>query len=415
MFEEKVLVIGLGYIGLPISLMLAKNGYQVIGYDNNVDVVCNINNRSVEIEQGLREMLDLDVVKRNLVVSTEVHEADYFIIAVPTPLDNKKHADLSFLVDVIKKILPFFKKGNTLIIESTIPPLTCKILVGKMIEDYGFKPGEDIFIAYCPERLRPGNILHDILNNSRIIGGINEESSIKSKKIYDSFVKSNIVTTDDLTAEVCKLVENSYRDVNIAFANEVDGICKTLGIDAFEVIKLANTHPNIDILMPGIGVGGHCLVKDPWFLFEIAHENCKLIRAAREVNEQKPNLIFSEIKKYISFVDNPKILLLGQAYKENSNDIRESPSVKIYDLLKNEGYNVTVYDPLTRLSDNIDILFHLVSNVDFIFFLVGHTILIHELSLIIDKFRVLGKTLPLIHDFTMKGYEIFNIDASVKN
>lgn len=353
MFTKKVEIIGLGSIGLPLALLLAKNGISVLGVDINEKLIQQINEETYQLgEEKIDLLLKDSVVKKNFKVSLSPEESDIFVIAVPTPIEHRrKIADLSPVKSAIKSILPYLKPGNLVIIESTIPPLTCREIVTPLIEtNTNYKVNKDIYVAHCPERILPGDIYNEILSNSRIVGGMNDSASNIAKEMYEVFVLGDINITDDITAELSKLVENAYRDVNIAFANEVAQVAEGLNVIPDTLIQLANMHPRVNILNPGIGVGGHCIAVDPWFIKEIDDGNTGLIQLARRINDNRPALMVHKIRKIISEnrIAEPKILLLGAAYKPNVSDMRESPSLMIYNLLLEEGYNVIIRDSYTE-------------------------------------------------------------------
>ncbi|WP_423792423.1 nucleotide sugar dehydrogenase [Methanocaldococcus indicus] len=331
----KICVIGLGYIGLPTASILAVRGYEVVGVDIDKKRLKEIKNLSFKTtEKDLLTLVSGAIKSGNLEVKDKPEEADVFIVCVPTPLKNKK-CDLSYIKNAVESIKPLIKDKNLVIIESTVPPGTCEEIY-KMIN-------KDIYLAYCPERVLPGNILHELINNDRIIGGINKESAIKAKKIYESFVKGNIYLTDTKTAETVKLMENIYRDVNIALANEFAKIAEELNIDVWEAINLANKHPRVNILKPGPGVGGHCISIDPWFLVEKSKE-AKLIKTAREINDEMPIYVANKIKKLAK----KTVTIFGVTYKGNVDDTRESPAEKIIDELLKDNYDVRCYDRYAR-------------------------------------------------------------------
>lgn len=348
--KQTVVVIGMGVVGLPAALLLAQADYNVFGVDVNKDVVDLLNKRSLPShikEAELQLLLQDSQVQKNFHVQLIPNQADSFIIAVPTPLDSsKKRSDLSFLKKATESIVAYLKRGNLVIIESTIPPLTCKNLVTPILEKSGLKVGRDILLAHCPERVLPGNIYYEIIHNDRIIGGVNKESSQKAKKLYSSFVKGKIYTTDDVTAELCKLMENTYRDVNIALANEFLSVAEGLGINPKEAIQLSNKHPRVNILNPGIGVGGHCIPIDPWFIHEVDAKNSTLIVTARKINDSMPKKIAAKIREAVKKNKKAKIVALGASYKPDTADLRESPAVRIVEILREDGFHVDHYDPL---------------------------------------------------------------------
>ena len=403
--NKKIIVVGTGYIGLPVAILLARSGYKVIGVDINKNVVNATNNGVLHIKEKEIEDIFKEVKVRKNLFSQEIPcEGDIFIIAVPTPLDKqKKIADLSFIIESIKSIIPYLKKDNLIIIESTIPPLTCREVIKPLIEDEtDLIVNQDIFIAHCPERILPGNVFQEIVNNDRIIGGMNNKAAMISKDLYSSFVKGKLYITDDITAEFCKLVENTYRDVNIALANEIDQVSETLGIDSNEVINLANMHPRVDILRPGIGVGGHCIPIDPWFIKQVDPKNTSLIFTARRINESRPLKISKKIRMLLQNVKDPKIVILGLTYKPNTYDIRESPSLEIFHDLKEDGYNVECYDPFVKDYTYSDIL-NIVKGKDCLTVLVEHDIVKDELKKNLEKIKTHMNT-PIIYRPTYYNY-----------
>jgi len=346
---KKIVVIGTGYVGLPAALMWAKAGMTVVGVDINENVVRAINERTMLIkETELNSLMEDEEVRKNLVAQTNPVEGDVFVIAVPTPVDNhKKVADLSYVQSAIKSICPYLRSGNLVILESTVPPMTCRKVVKPMIEEItGLKVPNDVLVSHCPERILPGDIFQEIIFNDRLIGGMNIESSNASVDVYSTFVKGQLYMTDDLTAELSKLMENTYRDVNIALANEFSLICEDLGADVEAVIKYANKHPRVNILNPGIGVGGHCIPVDPWFLKEVAPYHSRMITTARFINDEMPSRIAGKIRLAVSEIENPIIVAIGATYKKNCEDIRESPALEIVQLLRKDGYLVKHFDPL---------------------------------------------------------------------
>ncbi|MCL0035149.1 nucleotide sugar dehydrogenase [Thermodesulfovibrionales bacterium] len=378
---KKVVVIGTGYVGLPVAIMLANAGHEVVGVDINENIVKAINSGGMHInEEELRNLMRGENARKNIKAQNQPCKADVFIIAVPTPLDKrKKVADLSFVRDAMESILSYIEKNNLIIIESTIPPLTCREVIKPMVEKTDLIIGEDILLAHCPERILPGNIFYEIVHNDRIIGGINERSSIAAKEIYSSFVKGNLYLTDDITAELCKLMENTYRDVNIALSNEFSAVGETLGIDIRKAIEIANKHPRVNILNPGIGVGGHCIPIDPWFIKEVDPENCTLIFTARKINDQMPAKTAAKIRRAVKDIPYPKIVALGATYKPNSYDLRESPALKVVNFLLEDGYDVKLFDPLTEEYAYSSIE-EIVKGVDCLAILVEHDVITKELS-----------------------------------
>ncbi|WP_352420556.1 nucleotide sugar dehydrogenase [Proteiniborus sp.] len=346
---KKICVLGLGYIGLPTSVMLALNGYKVIGVDINEDILDSIKKGKLNIKEPyLADMLSELISTKSLILKNSPVECNGFIICVPTPMQNDNTCDLSYVLSAINSITPYIKKGNIIIIESTMPPTTTRKVIKPLIEKNGLTVGKDVYLAFCPERVLPGNIINEIIHNNRIIGGITPRCEKKALQIYSSFVKGEIVTTDTDTAEMTKLVENVYRDVNIALANELAKICNKLGIDVLQVIKFANNHPRVYLHNPGPGVGGHCIPIDPYFLIEKSPELANIISMAREINLSMPNFIVSKVNALLKNIHNPKIAVWGISYKGNTDDIRESPALKIIELLNKKGYNISIFEPLAK-------------------------------------------------------------------
>jgi len=379
---KKIVVLGMGYVGLPLAIILARSGYEVVGVDIKKEIVNAINNGIVPLrEKGIEKIFSEDNVKNNLIVAEKPCEADVFIVSVPTPLEHKrKVANLSNVISAAESFLPYLKKGDLIIIESTIPPLTCREVIKPLIEENtGLKVGEDVFLSHCPERVLPGNTFYEVIHNNRVIGGIDRESAEMAREVYGSFVKGDIDIVDDITAELVKLMENTYRDVNIALANEFSLVAETLGIDMKKAIELANKHPRVKILNPGIGVGGHCIPKDPWFIIQADPKNTILISTARRVNDGMPEKIASKIRKALKDVSDPKIIALGMTYKPDSDDLRESPALEIIRILKEEGYNITGYDNFVE-GNEYDSIKNIAKGSDCIVTLVEHTKIKEELE-----------------------------------
>lgn len=349
---KKICVIGLGYIGLPTASMLATHGFEVIGMDIDPQVVDIINRGGVHIEEpGLKTLVRAAIKSGNLTASTMLQPADVFIIAVPTPLTAEKKADLSYVKQAAQAIVPHLAQDNLVILESTSPPGTCMNILIPFFESFGLKVGKDYYLAHCPERVMPGNTLKELINNDRIIGGYDQKSIQLTLNIYQVFVEGKIHATDTTTAEFVKLMENTYRDVNIALANELAVICDDLSIDAWEVIRLANLHPRVNIHNPGPGVGGHCLAVDPWFIVEKSPDKAKIISQGRIRNESMPEYTVQKIKTITSGISNPKVTILGVSYKGNIDDIRESPALKVLSGLEKEGIKYAIYDPHVKYFD----------------------------------------------------------------
>ncbi len=362
---QTICVMGLGYIGLPTASLLATKGFNVTGIDVSKQVVDTINRGEIHIvEPDLDILVKSAVNSGNLSASLDPIEADVFIIAVPTPFKDGgpdhisgKKPDLSYIEAATKKIAPFVKPGNLVILESTSPVGTTDEVVGEILKNEGHNIGEDVYIAHCPERVLPGRILIELVENDRVVGGINEASTSVTVEFYERFVRGSVLPTTAKTAEMVKLTENSSRDVQIAFANELSMICETEGINAWEVISLANRHPRVNILNPGPGVGGHCIAVDPWFIVDRSPEFSKLIHTAREVNDSKPAWVIERVKRCADKFKDPKIACLGLAFKADVDDLRESPAYDIVNELKelNVG-EILVCEPNLKSHPNFDLM-----------------------------------------------------------
>ena len=338
---QKIIVMGLGYIGLPTASMLATKGHQVLGVDVNAQAVDIINSGRIHIvEPDLDILVKSAVNSGNLKASLTPEEGDTFILAVPTPFKevdgNPKAPDLAYIETATRAIAPYLREDNLVILESTSPVGTTErvqeIIVAMRPELAG-----KIHTAHCPERVLPGQILRELVDNDRIIGGTTKAAVAKAKALYKTFCNGAILETDSRTAEMSKLVENSFRDVNIAFANELSVICDHLGINVWEAIALANRHPRVNILQPGPGVGGHCIAVDPWFIVASAPAQSRLIRTAREVNDAKPDWVIAKVKAKAARFHEPVIGCLGLSFKANIDDLRESPSMDIVHHLHQAG------------------------------------------------------------------------------
>lgn len=330
-----VAVIGLGYIGLPTAAVLATHELDVIGVDVNSNTVESINRGEVPfVEPDLETSVAGAVSRGRLKATTATPSADAYIVAVPTPFKENYAADLSYIESAALGIAPQLQGGELIILESTSPPNATQHMADQIItarQDLTLEPDQPntIHIAHCPERVLPGRVMVEMVTNDRIVGGLTPEAAERARDLYRTFCQGEILLSDARTAEMAKLVENSYRDVNIAFANELSMIADKLDIDVWELIALANHHPRVDILQPGPGVGGHCIAVDPWFIVASAPEQSKLIRQARETNDQKPNYVIEKVKQTVSGVDSPKIAALGLAFKADIDDLRESPARRI--------------------------------------------------------------------------------------
>ena len=327
---KNVCVVGLGYIGLPTAMLIANSGFKVYGMDPVERVVETVNRGEIHIvEPGLAAYVKKAVSSGNLHADVKLHEADVFILAVPTPFKGDKEPDLSFVELATREIASYVKEGNLIILESTSPVGTTEKVRDWLYDERMDLIEKSVYFAHCPERVLPGKIVEELPHNDRIIGGIDEESTKKTIEFYSRFVTGALLPTDARTAEMAKLTENSFRDVNIAFANELSIICDKLGIDVWELIRLANRHPRVNILQPGPGVGGHCIAVDPWFIVDSAPGDARLIRVAREVNDSKPHVVMEKVYEAVRTTENPKVACLGLAFKPDIDDLRESPSLQI--------------------------------------------------------------------------------------
>ncbi len=371
----KLCVIGLGYIGLPTAIMFALHGVHVHGVDTNEEIINTLKKGELHIQEpGLKEKFVEVRNKGKLTISTKPQRADAFILAVPTPISAEKKINLSYVESATEAILPLLQKGNLVILESTVPPRTVEDKLLKILEKSNLKIGEDVFVSHSPERVLPGKLLQELVENDRVVGGINKVSAFKTVDLYKRFVKGNIYVTDARTAELVKLIENTYRDVNIALANELAMISEKLEINIWEAIKLANYHPRVNIHSPGPGVGGHCIAVDPWFIIEQSPKQANLISLARKINESIPYRMIQLIEEVVKNIEKPTITLLGLSYKSNIDDIRESPSLIIYSELLKKDYNVKVHDPYVkkRYPEQVDSVEHAVGGTDCLVILTDH-------------------------------------------
>lgn len=350
---DKICVLGLGYIGLPTAAILATHGFHVVGVDIDPQKVACVNEGSTYIhEPGLRTLLKSAVQSGNLCASLDVDPADVFIICVPTPVLEDCKPDLRYLVTAAESIVPHLQTGNLVIVESTCPPGTTEHVVGRIFEKTGLSVGRDLFLAYCPERVLPGHVLKELLENDRIIGGVTPRCAARARQVYERFVDGSVHLTDAKTAELVKLVENTFRMVNIALANELALICEEVSANVWDVIRLANRHPRVSLHLPGPGVGGHCIPIDPWFIVATTPFQSKLIRQSAEINKHITDYVVQRIVAWLSDIETPN---LGASYKANVDDVRESPTLRIVQGLQEAGISVRVYDPNVKGNTEIDI------------------------------------------------------------
>lgn len=374
-------VIGLGYIGLPTALMLASHGSEVVGTDHNKELVDKLNAGQTTFEEkGLAELFKT-AVSCGVKFTCDYQKSDIYIISVPTPYDKaSKKIDPSYLISAIKSVLSVCPKGAILVIESTVSPGTIDRYVRPAIKAAGLAIDEDIHLVHAPERIIPGNMLYELEYNSRTIGADDKEIGERIKMIYASFCKGDIIVTDIRTAEMTKVVENTYRDINIAFANELAKICRSANMDVYEVIRIANMHPRVNILSPGPGVGGHCISVDPWFLVGDYPGLANIILAARKINDGMPRFVIhriSQIMKETGLQDVQRVGLYGLTYKENVDDVRESPTLQMLERMDDalSGGLVQVYDPYVT-KDIVPNQHHdfesFLNAVDMVVIMVGH-------------------------------------------
>ncbi len=350
----KIAVIGLGYIGLPTAAMFANAGHNVVGVDYNTHIIDALKHGQIIIEEdNLGELVRKVTDSGNLSCSLTPKSADVFIIAVPTPIKPDKTADMSYVISATESIVPYLAEGNIVILESTSPVGTVNQLMLPILAKSELVIGEQLYVGHSPERVIPGKILYELTHNSRIAGGVNEISAHKIAEVYRSFVQGEIFETDTATAELCKLTENTFRDVNIAFANEMAKICENLGINVWNVIELCNKHPRVNIHQPGPGVGGHCIAVDPWFIVEKQPETAKIIDLCRHTNDSMPAYVADRICDILKDIKQPKVSILGVTYKPDVDDLRESPILELIEILKQHGFTVSAYDPFITNREDI--------------------------------------------------------------
>ena len=374
-------VIGLGYIGLPTALMLASHGVEVVGTDYNEKVVESLSaGRMTFKEEGIEELF-CAALEAGITFTTDYQKTDTYIISVPTPYDKfSKKVDPAYVVSAVKSVLSVAPKGAVVVIESTISPGTIDKSVRPVIEELGFKPGKDIHLVHAPERIIPGNMVYELLHNNRTIGADDREVGERIKELYASFCQGEIVVTDIRTAEMTKVVENTFRAVNIAFANELAKICRHDGMDVYEIIRICNMHPRVNILQPGPGVGGHCISVDPWFLVGDYPSLAKVIDESMRTNDGMPDFVLErvyEIMRENGLKDISRVGLYGLTYKENVDDVRESPTLQLLESqARHLADGLKVYDPFIE-EDLVDNQYHslddFLSDVDMVVIMVKHT------------------------------------------
>lgn len=377
----KVCVIGLGYIGLPTAMMMATHGVDVVGVDYNQELVSTLNHGHVTFSEDGLEELYRAALESNISFVTEYPVADVYIVAVPTPYDKfSKRIDAKYVISAVKGVMSVCHKGAIVCVESTISPGTIDRFVRPVVTEQGFEIGKDIHLVHTPERIIPGNMIYELEHNSRTIGADEPEIGEKVKKIYSSFCTGEIVVTDIRTAEMTKVVENTFRDINIAYANELAKICHQDGMDVHEIIRIANKHPRVNILSPGPGVGGHCISVDPWFLVGDYPNLANLIKQARLINDGMPEYVLSRIDEIMEekgITDVSRVGLYGLTYKEDVDDVRESPTLQLLESMKKHlARGIKVYDPCVA-RDIVENQYHdldaFLADVDMVVIMVGHS------------------------------------------
>ena len=397
---QRICVVGLGYVGLPTALLFAMNGYAVQGVDVSERVLDNIARSRVgevypELSGWWAEVKD----KTSFSAARQAEPADVFLITVPTPVHAvEKTCDLSMVRAATESILPVLRKNNLVILESTVPPGTTRRLLKPLIEEHtSLKVGEDIFLCFSPERVLPGNTTHELIHNHRVIGGTTPAAAMLGKTLLGRVMKGDLFTTDDVTAEFCKLAENTYRDVNIALANELSILADEYGVPMAEARELINMHPRVNLLKPGIGVGGHCIAVDPWFFVEASPINTRLIATSRQVNDRMPDYTAQKILRELKGIVKPRICLVGLSYKPDVGDTRESPAMRIVELLREQGLDVTTYDPLLEEYQGQTLL-DAADGADYLAVLVNHTVVQQMLDSSRQEIENVMRT-PLIRVF----------------
>lgn len=385
-------VIGLGYIGLPTALMMAAHGVKVVGTDYNEELVRTLNSgRTTFKEEGLDDLF-AEAIKGGIKFTTKYQVTDTYIVSVPTPYDKfSKKIDACYVISAIKSVMDVCPKGATVVIESTVSPGTIDKYIRPVIEKRGFVIGKDINLVHAPERIIPGNMVYELLHNNRTIGADKREIGEKIKELYSSFCKGEIEITDIRTAEMTKVVENTFRDINIAYANELAKICRSDNMNVYEIIRIANKHPRVNILSPGPGVGGHCISVDPWFLVGDYPGLANIILAARKINDSMPDFVLERIHNIMKenkITDVRKIGFYGLTYKEDVDDTRESPTLQILESMEKHlcGNLVKVYDPFVEkdiVPNQMHDLDEFLESVDLVVLLVGHS----EIKKNMDKLK----------------------------
>ena len=386
-------VIGLGYIGLPTALMLASHGVEVVGTDYNAKLVETLNaGKTTFKEKGLDDLF-AEAVAKGIKFTTKYQKTDVYIVSVPTPYDKfSKKVDPSYVISAVQEIMRICPKGATVVIESTVSPGTVDKYVRPAVEAAGFKIGEDIHLVHAPERIIPGNMVYELLYNNRTVGADNREVGERVKELYSSFCQGDIVVTDIRTAEMTKVVENTFRAVNIAFANELAKICRHDDMDVYEIIRICNMHPRVNILQPGPGVGGHCISVDPWFLVGDYPSLAKVIDESMRTNDGMPDFVLNriyEIMKKEGLTDITRVGLYGLTYKENVDDMRESPTLQLLESQERHlATGLKVYDPFITddvVANQYHDLDKFLSDVDFVVVMVSHDEIKQNMHKLRDK------------------------------
>lgn len=386
-------VIGQGYIGLPTALMFAKSGVKVVGTDYNDKLIGSLRRGELTFEEEGLEILFQEAISNGIEFSTEYQKTDVYIISVPTPyIKESKKLDPKYVISAVNSVLDISEKGAILIIESTISPGSIDKYVRPEIEERGFVIGEDVHLVHAPERIIPGNMVYELEHNSRTIGADTIDIGGRVKELYSNFCKAEIVVTDIRSAEMSKVVENTYRDINIAFANELAKICRTDNMDVYEIIKIANKHPRVNILQPGPGVGGHCISVDPWFLVGDYPDLTNLILTARKINDSMPTHVLKRIRdimKEHNIKDISKVGIYGLTYKENVDDTRESPTLQLLEKMDEHlAFGVKVFDPFVkeRIVDHQFMNFDdFLNEIEILVIMVGHNHIKNNIRLIEGK------------------------------
>lgn len=387
-------IIGLGYIGLPTALMFASHGVRVVGTDYNKDLVSELNAGRIIFKEKDLDSLFEDALKKGITFTSEYQVTDTYIVAVPTPYDkNSKKIDVVYVLSAVESVLAVCPHGACIVIESTISPGTIDKYIRPLIESKGFVIGEDVHLSHAPERIIPGNMVYELKHNSRTIGADDPQVAERIKNLYSSFCQNEIVTTTIRTAEMTKVVENTFRDINIAYANELTKICRREGMDVYEIIRIANKHPRVNILSPGPGVGGHCISVDPWFLVGDFPDLANLIWQARKINDSMPEFVLErihDIMKQQSITDVSRIGLYGLTYKENVDDVRESPTLQLLECMsKHLASGLKVYDPWVKrtiVPNQYQDFDKFLDDVDIVVIMVAHSEIRENMDKLQGKF-----------------------------